>query len=148
MTDHCLQDVAAKLGEVAEVGQVLPSRQRVEDLIEHASTGRGWRPVLGVAAVGAAVPTRPEAQSRSEKRGAGEWQEAKGLRRYLVGQERIEQILSWQQLAPEAEFGEALRGAATVIPVERVRVALLGDGAHGLWTQLQAAFPTGKEILD
>jgi hypothetical protein len=25
---------------------------------------------------------------------------------------------------------------------------LLGDGAKWLWTQLQAAFPTGKEILD
>jgi hypothetical protein len=35
-----------------------------------------------------------------------------------------------------------------LIPVERVRVALLGDGAKWLWPHLQAAFPTGKEILD
>jgi hypothetical protein len=148
MTDHCMQDVAAKLGEATDPVQVLPSRQRVEEIVEHAGNGRGWRPVLVVAADGAAVPTRPATQSRSAKRGAGEWKEAKGFRMYLVGQERIEQIMSWHQIATEAEFGEALRFAATLIPVERVRVALLGDGAHWLWTHLQAAFPTGKEILD
>ena len=148
MTDHCLQDVAAKLGAAAELAGVLPSRHRVEEIIAQAGTGRGWRPVLVVAADGAAVPTRPETQSRSDKRGAGEWKEAKGFRMYLVGQERIEQIMSWHQIATEEEFGEALRFAATLIPVERVRVALLGDGAKWLWAQLQAAFPTGKEILD
>jgi hypothetical protein len=148
MTDHCMQDVAAKLGEAADVVRVLPSRQQVEAIIEQAGNGRVWRPVLVVAADGAAVPTRPASQSRSEKRGLGEWKEAKGFRLYLVGQERIEQILSWHQIATEEEFGEALRFAATLIPVERVRIALLGDGASWLWTQLQAAFPTGKEILD
>ena len=80
MTDHGLQDVAAKLGEVADPVRVLPSRQRVEAIIEQAGNGRVWRPVLVVAADGAAVPTRPAAQSRKEKRGAGEWKEAKGFR--------------------------------------------------------------------
>ncbi|MEA2627522.1 MAG: hypothetical protein QOD06_3567 [Candidatus Binatota bacterium] len=148
MTDHCMQDVAAKLGEVADTVRVLPSRQRVEALIEQASTGRVWRPVLVVAGDGAAVPTRPAAQGRGDKRGAGEWKEAKGFRMYLVGHERIEQILSWHQIATEEEFGEALRFAATLIPVAQVRIALLGDGAKWLWSHLQAAFPTGKEILD
>jgi hypothetical protein len=120
----------------------------VEALIEQAGNGRVWRPVLVVAADGAMVPTRPEAQSRQEKRGTGEWKEAKGFRIYLVGHERIEQILRWHQLATEEEFGEALRFAATLIPVERVRIALLGDGAKWLWPHLQAAFPTGKESLD
>lgn len=67
---------------------------------------------------------------------------------YLVNQDRIEQIMSWHQIGTEAEFGEALRYAATLIPVERVRVALLGDGAKWIWKHLKAAFPTGKEILD
>lgn len=148
MTDHCMQEVAEKVGAVADVVRVLPSRQRVEASIEQAGNGRGWRPVLVVAADGAMVPTRPAAQSRSQKRGTGEWKEAKGFRLYLVGHERIEQILSWHQIATEEEFGEALRFAATLIPVERVRIALLGDGAQWLWPHLQAAFPTGKEILD
>lgn len=132
MTAHCRQDVAAKLGEVAAPVRVVPSRQRVEAISEQAGNGRVWRPVLVVAADGAAVPTRPEAPSRREKRGAGEWKEAKGFRISLVGQERIEQILSWHQSATEEEFGEALRFAATLIPVERVRIALLGDGAKVL----------------
>lgn len=148
MTDHCMQEVATKLAEAADVVRVLPSRQRVEAIIEQAGNGRVWRPVLVVAADGAAVPTRPVTQNRKEKRGAGEWKEAKGFRIYLVGQERIEQILSWHQSATEEEFGEALRFAATLVPVERVRIALLGDGAKWLWPHLQAAFPTGKEILD
>lgn len=148
MTDHCMQEVAEKVGEAADTVRVLPSRQRVEALIEQAGNGRVWRPVLVVAADGAMVPTRPAAQSRQEKRGAGEWKEAKGFRIYLVGHERIEQILRWHQLATEEEFGEALRFAATLIPVERVRIALVGDGAKWLWPHLQAAFPTGKEILD
>jgi len=148
MTDHCMQEVATKLDEAADGVRVLPSRQRVEAIIEQAGNGRVWRPVVVVAADGAMVPTRPEAQSRREKRGRGEWKEAKGFRIYLVGQERIAQILSWHQIATEEEFGEALRFAATLIPVERVRIALLGDGAPWLWPHLQAAFPTGKEILD
>jgi hypothetical protein len=142
MTEHGRQEVATKLEEAADVVRVLPSRQRVEAIIEQAGNGRVWRPVLGVAAEGAAVPTRPATQSRKEKRGAGEWKEAKGFRIYLVGQERIAQSLSWQQIATEEEVGEALRFAATLVPVERVRSALLGDGAKWLWPQLQAACPT------
>lgn len=148
MTDHCMQDVAEKVGEAADTVRVLPSRQQVEALIEQAGNGRVWRPVLVVAADGAMVPTRPAAQSRSQKRGTGEWKEAKGFRLYLVGHERIDQILSWHQIATEEEFGEALRFAATLVPMERVRIALLGDGAQWLWPHLHAAFPTGKEILD
>jgi Uncharacterised protein family (UPF0236) len=148
MSDHCQHEVAAQLGEVADVVRVLPSRQRVEEVIEQARQGRVWRPVLVVAADGAALPTRPQARSRAHQRGAGEWKEAKGFRIYLVGQERIEQIMSWHQIATEEEFGEALRYAATLIPVASVRVALVGDGAKWVWAHLTAAFPTGKEILD
>jgi hypothetical protein len=148
MTDHGLQDVAAKLGEVADPVRGLPSRPRGEESIEQAGNGRVWRPVLVGAADGATVPTRPETQSRSAKRGAGEGKAAQGFRIYLVGQERSEQLMRWQQIATEEEFGEALHFAATLIPVERVRVALWGDGAHWLWAQLEAAVPTGKEILD
>ena len=128
----------------------MPSRQQVEKLIEieKDSEGRAWRPVLVVAGDGAHVPTRKQAKSRSEKRGPGEWREAKGFRIYMVGQDRITQIMSWHQIANEEEFGEAVKYAATLIPVEKVRVALLGDGAKWVWNHLKAAFPNGKEILD
>ena len=148
MTGHCMQDVADELGQAADPVRVLPSRHKVEEVIERAGNGRVWRPVLVVAADGADLPTRPAAQSRAEKRGAGEWKEAKGFRIYLVGQERIEQIMSWHQIATEEEFGEAIRFAATLIPTDQVRVALLGDGAKWIWSHLASAFPTGTEILD
>jgi hypothetical protein len=136
LSNHCMHELAARMGESADVLRVLPSRQRVEAIIEEAGNGRVWRPVWVVAT------------SRAEKRGPGAWKEAKGFRIYLVGQERIEPILSWHQIATEEEFGKAIGFAATLIPVERVRVALLGDGAKWLWTHMKAAFPTGKEILD
>jgi hypothetical protein len=79
LTDPWMQDVAGKLGAAADTVRVLPSRQRVEALSEQAGQGRVWRPVLVVAAAGAAVPTRPPAQSRSANRGAGEGQEAQGF---------------------------------------------------------------------
>ncbi len=148
MTDHCMQDMAAQMGEAADNVRVLPSRNKVEEIIERAGNGRVWRPVLVVAADGADVPTRPQAHRRSGKRGAGEWKEAKGFRIYLSGQERIEQIMSWHQIATEEEFGEAINFAATLIPVEKVRVALLGDGAKWIWPHMKGAFPCGKEILD
>jgi hypothetical protein len=148
MSDHCMQDVAEELGAASDNARVLPSRNKVEEVIERAGNGGVWRPVLVVAADGANLPTRPKACSRAEKRGAGVWKEAKGFRIYLVGQERIEQIMSWHQIATEEEFGEAIRFASTLIPTERVRVALLGDGAKWIWTHLRAAFPSGTEVLD
>jgi len=117
-------------------------------ILDEFFEGRVWRPVMVVAGDGAHVPTRKQAKSRSEKRGPGEWREAKGFRIYMVGQDRITQIMSWHQIGNEEEFGEALKYAATLIPVEKVRVALLGDGAKWIWNQLKAAFPEGKEILD
>lgn len=148
LRNHGRHELAAPMGEAADPVWVLPSRQRVEALIEEAGNGRGWPPVLVVAAEGAAVPTRAEAESRADKRGPGEWREAKGCRIYWVGQARIEQLMSWHQIANEEEFGEAIRFAATLIPVEQGRVALLGEGAKGVWKPMKAAFPTGKEILD
>lgn len=148
LSDHAMHDIAARLGDTARVDAVLPTRKKVEAAIEENARGRVWRPILVVAADGAHLPTRPETGSRKGKRGPGGWQEAKGFRIYLVGQERIEQVMSWHQIGSEAEFGEALRFAATLIPTELVRVGLIGDGASWVWSHLLAAFPNGKEILD
>ncbi len=148
MSNHAMHDVAKGLSEATDVAHVLPSRHAVEKLIEENSRAGGWRPILVVAADGAHMPTRPESGSREDKRGPGEWREAKGFRIYMVGQERIVQIMSWHQIANEEDFGNALRFAATLIPLDNVRIALLGDGALWLWKHLTAAFPSGKEILD
>lgn len=148
MSNNSMHELAGDIGDCADKVRVLPSRQKVEEIIELAGNGRVWRPVLVVTADGADLPTRPLSPGRASKRGAGEWKEAKGFRIYLVGQERITQLMSWHQISTEAEFGEAIRFAATLIPTEKVRIALVADGAKWIWTHLSTAFPTGKEILD
>lgn len=148
LSDHALHELSSRLGETARKEDVLPSRKLVETTIEEFSAGRGWRPVLVVSADGAHEPTRPETGKRSGKRGPGSYQEAKGFRIYLVGDDRIEQIMSWHQIANEEEFGEAIRFAATLVPHDQVRIALIADGAKWIWPHLTAAFPSGKEILD
>ena len=148
MSNHTMHTLADDMAEASDVIRVLPSRNMVEATIEKNANGKIWRPILVVSADGAHLPTRPESRKRSGKRGPGEWREAKGFRIYLVGQDRITQIMSWHEIANEEEFGEALQFAATLIPVDRVRLALVGDGAPWLWKHLKAAFPTGKEILD
>jgi hypothetical protein len=148
ISDHSLHELSSRLGETARKEDVLPSRKLVETTIEEFSASRGWRPVLVVSADGAHEPTRPETGKRSGKRGPGSYQEAKGFRIYLVGNDRIEQIMSWHQIPNEEEFGEAIRFAASLVPHDQVRIALVADGAKWIWSHLTAAFPTGKEILD
>jgi hypothetical protein len=148
ITDFTIHEIGARVGEAAKIETVLPSRKKVEATIEELNCNKTWRPVLVVAADGAHLPTRPETGSRKGKRGPGEYKEAKGFRIYLVGQERIEQLMSWHQIANEEEFGEAIRFAATLIPVADVRVCLIGDGAPWIWNHLTAAFPGAKEVLD
>jgi hypothetical protein len=148
MSDHAMHDLADDLSEASDIIRVLPSRKMVEATIEKNSNGKVWRPIVVVSADGAHLPTRPDTGKRSGKRGPGEWREAKGFRIYLVGQERITQIMSWHEIANEEEFGEALQFAASLIPVDRVRIACVADGAPWIWNHFQKAFPTGKEILD
>jgi hypothetical protein len=149
MSDHTLDELGKDLSYASDLTRVLPSRKMVETIIAKNTVGkRIWRPIVVVAGDGAHLPTRPQTEGRKVKRGPGEWREAKGFRIYLVGQERIAQIMSWHEIATEKEFGEALQFAATLIPSEKVRIALLGDGAPWIWKHLASAFPTGKEILD
>ena len=148
MSDHAMHDLADNLATASDIVRVLPSRKMVEATIEKSSNGKVWRPIVVISADGAHLPTRPEAKKRSGRRGPGEWREAKGFRIYLVGQERITQIMSWHEITDEKEFGEALQFAATLIPIDRVRLALVADGAPWIWKHLKKAFPKGKEILD
>lgn len=148
MSNHAMHDLAKGLSNASEIASVLPSKHTVEKLIAENSRGAIWRPIIVVSADGAHMPTRPQSKSRKGKRGPGEWREAKGFRIYMIGQERIVQIMSWHQIMNEEEFGEALQFAATLIPQKKVRVALVADGASWIWKHMNAAFPSGKEILD
>ena len=146
ISGHFMHKTFEDVGAEAYLEDIIPSREQIEQKIGQASTGK-WRPILVVASDGAHLPTRPKA-GRNEKRGKGQWQEAKGFRIYLLGDERIIHVASWHQIQNEEQFGKDLLIAAARIPQHSVRIALLGDGAGWLWKHMTSCFPKGREVLD
>lgn len=104
--------------------------------------------MLVVACDGAHAPTRP-AGGWKNKRGPGVWREAKGVRLCLLGKDhRVVHVASWHQIGDKTQLSEALGVLAAGIPRDRVRVALVGDGADWIWSVMLRHFPDGEEILD
>jgi hypothetical protein len=146
ISDHFMHDTFEDVGAHACLQDVIPTREEIAKRCTDAA-GANWRPVLVVASDGAHVPTRPKAK-RNEKRGKGQWQEAKGFRIYLLGQDRIVHLASWHQIQNEEQFGKDLAYVAARIPQNDVRIGLLGDGADWLWKHMVSCFPKGRQILD
>jgi hypothetical protein len=146
VSDHFMHDTFEQVGAYACLEDVIPGRQEITKRCREVNQGC-WRPVLVVASDGAHVPTRAKAK-RNEKRGKGRWQEAKGFRIYLLGEDRIVHVASWHQIQNEEQFGQDLALVASRIPQEGLRIGLLGDGADWLWKHMVACFPKGRQILD
>ena len=146
LSDHFMHDTFERVGAHACLEDVTPGKEEIAKRCRQA-TGNSWRPVLVVAADGAHVPTRAKAK-RNEKRGTGRWQEAKGFRIYLLGQNRIIHLASWHQIQNEEQFGKDLTVVSSRIPQEQLRIGLLGDGAEWLWKHMNHCFPKGRQVLD
>jgi Uncharacterised protein family (UPF0236) len=147
-SSHCLHETLNRIGTLAPIEDVIPSEQEIIYRIETVSTPDDELPVLVVASDGAHAPTRPPG-GRSERRGKGNWREAKGFRIYLINnKDRIVQIASWHQIQDAAQFTKDLEIVAARIPLDRVKVALLGDGADWLWNAMVKCFPHGRQVLD
>jgi len=146
VSDHFMHDTFEKVGAYACLQEVIPSQGEITARCQRVKES-SWRPVLVVASDGAHVPTRSKAK-RDEKRGKGQWQEAKGFRIYLLSKDRIVHVASWHQIQNEEEFGEHLSLVASRIPQDDLRIGLLGDGADWLWKHMVACFPNGRQILD
>lgn len=146
-SDHSLHELFETFSHESTIEDVIPSREEIQRRIDKLSASKAWRPVLVVAGDGAMVPTRAQAK-RDEKRGPGEYREAKGFRLYLLGEERLEHIASWHQIQDAEQFGRDLKLVAQRVPTEKVRIGLIGDGASWLWRYMTEAFPDGREILD
>jgi len=139
---------------------VIPSREDIVQRIAQVAAGRHRRPVLVLGIDGAFVATRPESararrQGRRRQRARraswrGQWRDAKGFRFYLMDGERIVHLVSWHQVQSEEELGEALRQVkeADIIPQDTVRMCVVADGASWIWKQVQALFPTARQVLD
>jgi hypothetical protein len=136
------------VGAGATLERVLPDATAIADRIKTARADGRRRPVLVVACDGAHAPTRPPG-GRKAKRGPGTWREAKGFRLYLLGPEdRVIHVASWHHIGNKAELSRALAVVATRIPHDRVRIALVADGAEWIWDVSREHFPDGEEILD
>ena len=145
-SDHCMHELFASFADDLGPEEVIPSPEEIERRIDQAKTSER-RPVLVAATDGAHVPTRPDSNSNS-KRGQGEYKEAKGFRIYLNVEGRIVHLASWHQIDGKKKITHALELAAQRIPQDKVRICLIGDGAHWLWEAMEKAFPSGRQILD
>jgi len=141
-----IHDEVDKWVDLIIMDDVIPNPEEIVERIKSVKEG-AWRPLLVIASDGAHVPTRPKAR-RDEKRGKGQWMEAKGFRIYLLGKDRIVHVASWHQIQNEEKFGQDLAMAASRIAQDDLRIGLLGDGADWLWKHMVACFPKGRQILD
>jgi len=147
-SEHTLHDVLADFTDGLGLEEVIPPAEEIAKRIAEVRGKSRRRPVLVVATDGALLPTR-RLPGRAGKRGKGEFKEAKGFRLYLVGHgNRIVQLVSWHQIQDADQCAAALKVVAQRIPVNDVRIALVGDGAAWVWRAMTEAFPAGREILD
>lgn len=144
-SDHRLHSLFAEFTDQMTIEDVIPSAEEIARRIDNLPASR--RPILAVAADGAHMPTRPPG-AKGEKRGPGEYREAKGFRIYAIGSDDIVQIASWHQIQNAEEFARDLNIAASRIPQDKVRICLLGDGASWVWRCMEEAFPGSRQILD
>ncbi len=160
LSDHTTHEIVGELSHDLTVLDVSPSTEEVSQRVAEVAQGKKWRPIMVLAIDGAYVPTRPEkakghggGRKRKRARRArwqGEWKEAKGFRFYLVDKDRIVHLLSWHQIQTNEGVADALRQVkeAGLVPEEKVRLCVIGDGAKWIWNQVQSLFPTAVEVLD
>ena len=106
------------------------------------------------------MPPRPDSargrrpgQARQRARRArwkGQWRDAKGFRLSLREGDRLVHVMSGHQGHNEAELGEALKQVkdAGLIPADKGRLCVVGDGAEWLWKHVPAVFPPARQGLD
>ena len=147
-SDHRLHSLFAEFTDQMSIEDVIPSAEEIERRINSLPRSGNRRPILAVASDGAHLPTRPDG-NRDSKRGPGKYKEAKGFRIYAIGKNAsIVQIASWHQIQNADEFARDLNIAASRIPMDKVRVCLLGDGASWLWRCMEESFPGSRQVLD
>ena len=144
---HFGHDNIRRIGELAALETVIPDKKEIQSRIETAQAGSDKPPVLVVSCDGAHAPTRTKG-GRS-KRGKGKWREVKGFRLYLLGEDdRIIHVAGWHQIQDSEQLAKDLEVIAERIPQDKVRIALLGDGADWVWNVMTRSFPEGRKVLD
>jgi hypothetical protein len=129
---------------------ICPDKDEIHSRIGQLSAGKFRRPILMIGLDGAFAPTRPEPSPRKGKRGKGEWQEVKGFRLYLLDGQRICHLISWHQIKDDKELAADLLKIkdAGLIPEDKVRICVIGDGASWIWNRIGEIYPKAKLELD
>lgn len=127
------------------LSEITPTAEEVTRIIEEISRDNHRRPVLVFSADGAMVPVRTEEKGQPHC-----WREAKGIRGYLLDKDQIVHLLSWHQISNVGEFRGFLADlrAQDIIPLDKVRLCFVGDGADWIWDCVQEYFPECRQVLD
>ncbi len=147
--DHMFE-TANRVGNDLNILDVCPTKDEILQKIDELSKGKFRRPVMMLAIDGAHAPTRPEPSPWKGKRGKGEYKEVKGFRLYLIDTDTIVHLISWHQIQDEEEFAQGLLQIreAGLIPEDKVRLSIIGDGAPWIWNKPLKIFPKAKQVLD
>ena len=150
LSNHHCHDVTNELAQDLGILDICPGKDEIHSKIGELSAGKFRRPVLMIGLDGAFAPTRPEPSPRKGKRGKGEWQEVKGFRLYLLDGERIRHLISWHQIKDDKELAADLLKIkdAGLIPEDKVRICVIGDGASWIWNRIHEIYPKAKLVLD
>jgi hypothetical protein len=152
LSEHHMHEVTNAIGQEVGILDVCPSKEDIHKEIETLSKDKFRQPVMMLALDGAHGPMRPEPSPhpRKGKRGKGDWKEIKGFRLYLLNGQTIIHLISWHQVCTDQELAQDLVKIkeAGLIPEEKVRLGIIGDGAPWIWNRCEEIFPLAKEILD
>jgi hypothetical protein len=150
LSNHHCHDVTNEIAQGLDILDVCPSREEIHRRVEELSAGKFRRPILMIGLDGASAPTRPEPSPRKGKRGKGEWLEVKGFRLYLLDGKRINHLISWHQIKDDKELAADLLKIknAGLIPEDKVRICVVGDGAAWIWNRIRELYPNAKLVLD
>lgn len=150
LSNHHAHDVVNKIADDVGILDVCPDATEIQCKIDLLAEGRHRRPVLMIGLDGAHAPTRPEPSPRKGKRGKGEWREVKGFRMYLIDNDRIVHLISWHQIKSDKDIADDLlkMKQAGLIPEDKVRICVIGDGAPWIWNRIKEIYPNAKKVLD
>lgn len=150
VSNHHCHDVTNEIACDLDILDVCPGKEEIHSKIDQLSDGRFRRPILMIGIDGSHAPTRPEPSPRKGERGKGTWQEVKGFRLYLLHGERISHLISWHQIKDDKELAADLLAIkdAGLIPEDKVRICVIGDGALWIWNRIQEIYPDAKLVLD
>ena len=125
--------------------EIIPTAEEISKIIDKIKQNSHRRPVLVFSADGAMVPIRTKEKNKPHC-----WKEAKGIRGYLIDGDKIVHLLSWHQIANIGEFREFLKDlrGKGIIPLTKVRLCFVGDGADWIWNCVKKYFPECRQVLD